>query len=280
MVRIKTVNAELEVETYGRRDDPPMLLIEGLGGQLISWNKKFVRLLAAREFFIIRFDNRDSGLSTKFENQGDDEDKYTLNEMADDASQLLDRLGITQSHVVGVSMGAMIAQSLAIRHPNQVMSLCSIMSTTGAKGVGMPHEDGYKVLSLKPPTNREEAIEYKVATSRLISSPKFDFDEEYHYDLAAREYDRSYDPDSVVRQLVAILSSEDRTKDLEKLNIPTAVIHGDSDPLVDVSGGIATAAAIKNSTLHVLEGMGHDLPQALWSQVVEIIVENTKRTHV
>jgi pimeloyl-ACP methyl ester carboxylesterase len=176
-------------------------------------------------------------------------------------------------------MGGMIAQSLAIRHPNQVMSLCSIMSTTGEKGVGMPNEKGYSVLSLVPPTNREEAIEYKVNTSRIISSPGYEFDEEYHYDLAAREYDRSYDPDSVVRQLVAILSSNDRTEDLKKLNVPTAVIHGNFDPLIDVSGGMATSQAIKDSTLHIMEGMGHDIPQALWSQIVDIIVDNANRAN-
>jgi pimeloyl-ACP methyl ester carboxylesterase len=277
MVRIKTQQAELEVETYGRRDDSPMLLIEGLGGQLISWNEKFVRSLAARNFFVIRFDNRDSGLSTKFVNKGNNEDKYTIENMADDASQLLDRLGVTQSHVVGVSMGGMIAQALTIRHPNQVMSLCSIMSTTGEKGVGMPHEQGYNVLSLKPPTTREEIIEYKVTTSKMISSPGYDFDEEYHRDLATREYERSYEPDGLIRQLMAILVSEDRTESLKQVSVPTAVIHGDSDPLVDVSGGIATSKAVKNSTLHILKGMGHDLPQPLWGEIIDIIAQNASR---
>jgi pimeloyl-ACP methyl ester carboxylesterase len=283
MARAHVNGIELEWDDFGEADAPPLLLIMGLGAQMIAWDDDFCRLLAARRFRVIRFDNRDAGRSTRFDGHaprvlqalsGDvSSAAYTLEDMADDAAGVLDALGIDAADVVGASMGGMIAQTLAIRHPEKVRTLTSIMSTTGAPDVGQPTPAMLGVLLNRPPVDRASAIEWSVATSRVLSSPGFPFDEDRARTRAGRSYDRGFNPAGVGRQLVAILASGDRTPALRALRVPTLVIHGDRDPLVSVSGGEATAAAIPGARLMIVPGMGHDLPRQLWETIVSAVAE-------
>jgi pimeloyl-ACP methyl ester carboxylesterase len=275
---------DLEWEEFGSADDPPLLLIMGLGAQMIVWDEEFCELIAARGFRVIRFDNRDTGLSTKIEGgpppdllaafTGDTSSaSYTLDDMADDAAGLLDALGIAAAHVVGASMGGMIAQTLAIRHPHKVQTLTSIMSTTGALDVGQPEPSAVALLLTPPPVDRAGFIEHSIGTSRVLTSPGFPFDEEGARGRAARSYDRCFHPAGVGRQLLAILASGDRTPALRSLRVPTLVVHGDADPLVTPSGGRATAAAVPGARLLMIPGMGHDLPRGAWETIADAIVE-------
>lgn len=279
---------DVEYEALGAPDGEPLLLVMGLGAQLITWPDDFCRLLVDRGYRVIRFDNRDAGLTTKFDQapapdlwailSGDHASApYRLANMAADAAGLLEELGLASAHVVGASMGGMIAQCLAIHHPWRVRSLCSIMSTTGASTVGQPTQPALEALLQRPPSSREEAIDRSVRTSRLIGSPGFPFDEERVRAQAAASYDRSYCPEGAVRQLAAMVASPDRTAELRTLGVPAVVVHGDRDPLVTPSGGEATAAAIPGAELVMVPGMGHDLPPEVWPTVVDAIARTTRR---
>jgi pimeloyl-ACP methyl ester carboxylesterase len=264
----------IEYETAGDPAHPALLLIMGLGAQLTAWDEELVAALVARGFYVVRHDNRDVGRSTWFDEAGTPDPlaalagnaqaPYLLADMADDAAGLLDALGMASAHVLGVSMGGMIAQSLAIRHPTRVQTLTSIMSTTGDRSVGQPHPEAVAALLAPPPTHREGAVESAVTSWRVIGSPGFPFHEDRVRADAGVAYDRAFHPAGTARQLVAILCSPDRTPDLKALDVPTLVIHGESDPLVDPSGGRATAAAIPGATLWTIEGMGHHLPAELF----------------
>jgi pimeloyl-ACP methyl ester carboxylesterase len=276
---------DMEYVTTGDPADPPLLLVMGLGGQLIAWPEAFVEQLAARGFYVIRFDNRDVGLSTKFEGQPDfgalfagdgSSAPYRIEDMADDAAALLDQLGLDRVHVMGVSMGGMILQALVIHHADHFLSACSIMSTTGDRSVGNPTPDALTALLRPPAASRDEAIAASVEGSRAISSPGFPFDTEMMTRRAATNYDRSFCPDGTARQLGAILASPDRTEGLGHVTMPFLVIHGEADPLVQVDGGQATAAAVPGSTLILIPGMGHDLPEGAWDQIIDAIVANTE----
>jgi pimeloyl-ACP methyl ester carboxylesterase len=276
---------DLDHETMGDPSDPALLLVMGLGAQLISWDDEFCAALVDRGFHVIRYDNRDVGLSTKVE-VPDDLDvptalmsamggepvgaPYLLADMAADALGLLDGLGIERAHVVGASMGGMIAQSIALAAPERVLSLTSIMSTTGDADVGAPSPEVLSVLLTPPPTDREGYIANSVEGSRVIGSPEH-FDEARARELAGRGYDRCFYPAGVAHQLLAIVSSPSRTEGLRRLDVPTLVIHGSADPLVNPSGGARTAEAIAGAELLVLDGMGHDLPRFYWSAVIEAI---------
>jgi pimeloyl-ACP methyl ester carboxylesterase len=260
----------------------------GLGAQLIAWHPDFRQLLADRGFHVIVHDNRDVGLSSKIEDgpvpdlaaafAGDTSSaSYTLSDMAADSMGVLDALGIDQAHVVGASMGGMIAQTIAIEHPHRVKTLCSIMSMTGADGVGTPSGEAIGVLLKAPAQTREEAIANSIEASKVIGSPAYPTPDDVLAERAAAAYDRCFHPMGVARQLVAIRASGDRTPALEQLDVPTLVIHGDVDPLVTVSGGEATAKAIPGAELLVIEGMGHDNPAQLWPRIVDAIVENTAK---
>ncbi|GAC1536736.1 MAG: alpha/beta hydrolase [Acidimicrobiales bacterium] len=274
----------IHYETQGDPASPPLLLVMGLGAQLTTWPDEFVDLLVARGFFVIRHDNRDVGLSTWLDEAGtpdlaaavagNADAAYLLSDMADDAVGLLDALGIGSAHIVGASMGGMIAQAIAISHPQRVRSLVSIMSTTGAADVGQPRADIFPLLLRPVPTTREEAIEAGVLAARLTGSTGYPFDEAGARTRSAASYDRAFHPVGTGRQLVAILASGDRTDALGQLAVPTLVIHGEADPLVDVSGGKATAAAIPGSTLHLIPGMGHDLPAGLWERITDDIASH------
>lgn len=276
---------DLEYATSGNPADPALLLVMGLGSQLITWPEPFVEKLTAHGFFTIRFDNRDSGLSTKFEGMpdfmallGGDKSSvpYLVEDMAEDARGLLDHLGIDRAHVVGASMGGMITQALVINYPSRFLSATSIMSTTGDITVGAPRGEAVAALLRPRATNREEAIVASVAASKVIGSPGFPTDDDAMMRRAAAAYDRSYCPEGTARQLAAILASEDRTAGLRQVKMPFLVMHGEDDPLVTVSGGKATAAAVSDSKLILFPGMGHDLPEATWDQIIEAIVATTE----
>ena len=279
---------EVAYEAFGDPANPTVLLVMGLGVQMLGWDAEFCELLAGRGFYAVRFDNRDVGRSTKIEGGprpdimaaavGDTSSaSYTLDEMADDCAGLLDHLGVEAAHVAGASQGGMIAQTLAIRHRERVLSLASIMSTTGDRAVGQPHPEALPALMTTPPGDRAGFAEFVVGTWRVIGSPGFDPDEEALRARAGAVYDRGIHPDGTARQLVAILASGDRTEALRRLDLPTVVIHGTEDPLIDVSGGEATAAAIPGARLELIPGMGHDLPRQLWPRFVDLIAENAAR---
>jgi pimeloyl-ACP methyl ester carboxylesterase len=279
---------EITWESFGKDDAEPMLLIMGLGTQMLDWPDAFCELPAGRGFRVIRFDNRDSGLSTHLDDAarpnvsaamaGDASSAtYTLDDMANDSAGLLDALGIERAHVVGASMGGMIAQLLALRYPERVLSLCSIMSTTGERAVGQPLEAGLAVLFTPPPAERDAYADYYVQMARGIGSPRYPAEEDELRRRAVELRDRAFDPTGIGRQLVAILASPDRTERLRELRVPTLVIHGEDDPLVTVSGGYATARAVPDAELVVIEGMGHDLPRQLWPRLADAIASNATR---
>jgi pimeloyl-ACP methyl ester carboxylesterase len=280
--RARVGDVELAYETFGDPGDPPILLVMGLATQMIGWPDDFCAGLADRGHFVIRFDNRDIGLSTHFHAAGAPDlmrvmagdhssVPYALTDLADDTIGLLDVLGLDSVHVVGASMGGMVAQLVAVRHPDRVRSLTSIMSTTGDPSVGTPNEAAMGVLFAPPAADRESAVKRAIDTYRVIGSPGFEFDEPALRDRAGLAFDRAHDPAGVARQLAAILSTHDRTRDLMSISVPSLVIHGAEDALVNLSGGRATAAAIPDAELLVVEGMGHDLPRAVWPQIIDRI---------
>jgi pimeloyl-ACP methyl ester carboxylesterase len=280
---------EIAYEEFGEPSDPVMLLIMGLGVQMLGWDEELCGMLAGRGYRVVRFDNRDSGRSTSIEGgpppdlralaMGDGSSaRYTLADLAGDAVGLLDRLGAGAAHVVGASLGGMVAQVIAVHHPGRALSLTSVMSSTGNRSVGQPHPKGLGALLNAPPQDREAFGEWAVRNLRAIGSPGFPADEERIRARALASYDRGRNPAGTARQLAAILASGDRTEELGKVRVPTLVIHGADDPLIDVSGGEATARAIPGARLIVIPGMGHDLPRALWPRFVEEIAANARQT--
>ena len=287
MPRARCNGVELEYETLGRAGDPVLLLIMGLGAQLTDWPEDFCTGLAGRGLFVVRFDNRDCGLSTSLDELGTPDlpglfagtatAPYLLADLAADAVGLLDALGVERAHVVGASMGGMIAQRVAIDHPDRVRSLCSIMSTTGDRSVGQPTPEAAAALRRPPATTREEAIAGSMAASRVFGSIGFDATEYALRRRAEQKYDRAYRPLGTMRQLAAVYAGPDRTEALGKVTVPTVVIHGALDPLVDVSGGRATAAAVPGAELVVLPGVGHGIPADVIPAMVEAIARTAGR---
>jgi pimeloyl-ACP methyl ester carboxylesterase len=275
----------LAYDEFGDPADPPLLMIHGLGAQMIAWREEFLQMLADRGLRVIRFDNRDAGLSTHLEGMPDiramlggdmSSAKYSLLDMAADTLGLLDQLGIESAHVVGVSMGGMIAQTIAAQHPERVRSLTSIMSTTGERAVSQSTPEAQASLLAPRPTTPEEAAERAVEGARVIGSPGM-IDEEWVRKLGRWGFERAYDPPGFARQMAAIWAARDRTEDVRKIKAPTLVVHGEVDPLIPVTGGRATAAAIEGSELMVIEGMGHDLPRQLWPRVVDAIADHVEQ---
>jgi pimeloyl-ACP methyl ester carboxylesterase len=279
---------ELAYQEIGDPNGEAVLLIMGLATQMIAWQEPFCELLAERGFRVIRFDNRDIGHSTKIESAGLPKRTdmllgrrrtapYLLRDMADDTTGLMDHLGIEAAHLVGASMGGMIGQTVAIRRPERVRSLVSIMSSTGNRWLGVPTWKAFGALMTRPAKGRDAAIEQAVKTFRTIGSPGYPMDEDRFRALAGSSYDRSHDRAGISRQLHAISASGDRTRALRTLRVPTAVIHGTSDPLIRPIAGRATARAIPGATLRLIEGMGHDFPQPLWPTFVDEITTNATR---
>jgi pimeloyl-ACP methyl ester carboxylesterase len=287
MANVGPSRIEVAYELLGDPNGPPVLLLMGGGMQLIHWPDGFCAELVARGLRLIRFDNRDAGESSTFSGgpvpdvgaalAGDlSSASYTLSEMANDAVGLLDALGLKGAHLVGASMGGMIAQTIAIEHPARVRSLTSIMATTGAPSVGQADFAQLAKVGPQPPT-REDAIEWAVRAARALGSPGFEFDEAAVRERSRLAYDRNHDPLGFARQAVAVVASGDRTARLRSLTVPTLVIHGASDRLCDVSGGRATAEAVPGAELLIVEGLAHDLPRALWPQVASRIAALVER---
>lgn len=278
-------SVRIAYETFGPPDGEPLLLVMGLGMQMLAWPEPFCLALADRGFAVARFDNRDVGLSTHLYEAGTPSlvqvlqrpaavARYRLDDMADDALAVLDALGWASAHVVGVSLGGMIAQVLAIRHTDRVRTLTSIMSTPSPR-IGRPTLRALRAMALPRVADREAAAQRMVDVFRVIGSPAYPADEAALREVAGLAYDRAHDPGGVLRQLAAIRASRDRREQLARLRIPALVLHGEADPLIRVAGGRATAAAIPGARLVVYPGMGHSLPPQLWSAIIDEICAMT-----
>lgn len=284
---------QIEYETFGDTADPPLLLVIGFSGQMIWWDEALCRDLAGRGHFVIRFDNRDTGLSTKFDVAGRPDFRtligrimrgepvsppYTLEDMADDAAGLLDALGISRAHVCGMSMGGRIAQLLAIRYPLRVRSLISIYSSTGNPGLPRPRPEALQVMTMPSPRDRAGYIEFQLQAHRIFAGPGFPFDEAWVRSIMGQSYDRCFCPRGTGRQLLALLTQADRRQALASVKAPALVIHGTDDPLVPVEGGRETARSIPGAELLLIEGMGHDIPHGgAWPRIVEAIAAHTAK---
>jgi pimeloyl-ACP methyl ester carboxylesterase len=280
---------ELDIcyETFGDPSDPALLLIMGLGTQMVAWHDEFCAQLAGRGFFVIRHDNRDIGRSSRVEGKAPTlwqllrrdpgAATYTLAEMAGDSVGVLDALDIERAHIVGASMGGMIAQTIAIRYPERVLSLVSIMSNTGSFWSGQPALSLYAVLLKPAPREREPFINHAVEMFAKIGGKGFPPDVEDLRAIATRSFDRGHDPRGSQRQLAAIVADRDRSPALAHVKVPTTVIHGADDQLVRPSGGRATAKAIPGARLVEIEGMGHGLPRPAWPEIIDAIVANAER---
>jgi pimeloyl-ACP methyl ester carboxylesterase len=269
-------------QTFGSREGDPLLLVMGLGGPMTWWDEQLCRMLVDAGFFVVRFDNRDVGRSTRLEGRSSVRQlaraflglkvraPYTLDDMAQDAVGLLDHLGLDAAHVWGVSMGGMIAQTMAVTHPERVLSLTSMMSTTGARTVGFQHPSLLPAF-LSRGVGRDAYIAGSVRMSRLIGSPGFPSTEDDVRRRAAETYERGISPEATARQMLAILTQRNRTRDLARVAVPTLVVHGLSDRMVHVSGGRATSLAVPRSELLLIDGLGHDIPPDLWPSLVRAV---------
>jgi pimeloyl-ACP methyl ester carboxylesterase len=279
---------ELEYDHFGNPTDPALLLIMGFTAQMVAWDEEFCTQLADRGHFVIRFDNRDCGLSTKLHGVPSNSDAvimaammetemppvpYTLSDMAADAMQVLDHLNIERAHIMGASMGGMIAQTVAIEHPHRTKTLISIMSQPGELTVGQPTQEAMELIVTPAPSDRDEYIAF-APKWQLWQSKKYRSDEVSRRN-AIRDFDRSNYPEGGPRQMAAIYASGSRAEGLQKLQVPTLVIHGTDDQLITPSGGERTAELIPNSTLLMVDDMGHDMPQPLWPLYLDAISKHT-----
>jgi pimeloyl-ACP methyl ester carboxylesterase len=292
MPNVKVNGIQIEYDTFGEVGSKPLLMIKGVGQQMITWSEDFCSLLAQAGHYVIRYDHRDVGLSSKLENEKTPElaeivtavaqgqkikPPYTLDDMAADSIGLLDALGIEKAHVCGMSMGSAIAQVLTISYPSRVLSLTLMMTSTGNPDVPSTKPEGLAAILAPQPDQREAYIDHHLKTFRILSSPKFPFNEEKHRQLAGRLFDRSYYPVGMNRHFLAVLAQENRKPALAGLKIPALIIHGAADPLVPVEAGKDAAEAIPGSELLIIEGMGHDLPAEVWPAVVEAMSKNTAK---
>ena len=290
MAQLKANGIEIESETFGDPKSAPLLLIGGLGSQLLSWDEEFCEQLRDRGFYVIRYDNRDAGLSTKMEAAGEPDlmaafgghanPAYHLDDLAADAAGVLSALGIRAAHVVGVSMGGFIAQLVAINHPDRVLSLTSIMSGPGGDDEVPPRPEGADVLMRVPPPTREGRIEHGLWIRKTLKGSGDPFDEAMEASQVERAYDRSYYPVGTGRQLVAILAAQSRMEKLSRVKVPTLVIHGTDDVLVPVENGRRVANAIPGTRLLEFEHMGHNLPERVWPEVLDAIEELARQASV
>jgi pimeloyl-ACP methyl ester carboxylesterase len=276
MARAKAGDIELEYQTFGDPAHEAVLLINGLGSQMTRWPEPFCALLVARRLFVIRFDNRDVGLSTWIE----DGRKYTARDMAGDAAAVLDAVGKDAAHVVGISMGGMIGQEFAAAYPDRTLSFTSIMSNSGNPGLPQPTPEAMDSMNARPTDPSDPSfIADSVKRALVIGSPAYPWPEGALAARARAEADRAFNPAGVARQMAAIRASGDRRAKLKAITAPTVVLHGADDPLVPVEGGCDTAANIAGAELRVIPGMGHDLPPALFATFVEAIGRAVERAH-
>lgn len=266
-------DCSLYYETFGSPDDPTLLLVNGLGSQCINYDADWCQMMVAEGFQVIRFDNRDVGLSTHYADApiGDQGNAYELVDMAADALAVLDATGADRAHVMGLSMGGMIVQQLAIHHRERLASMVSVMSRTGEPDSGQSSPEAYAVLTSPPATDRESAIERALAGLRVWGSPDH-FDERRARELAGRAYDRSFDPAGVGRQFFAVGAAGSWADLLPTVTTPALVMHGTADALIDISGGRRTAELIPNARFVAIEGMGHDYPPAFWRRWTDEVV--------
>ena len=279
-------------DSFGLPTDPPLILIMGMGAQMIAWDDEFCETLAARGFHVVRFDNRDAGRSSWLTHTGMPDvmramtrayfrlpvsAPYLLDDMAHDLAGLMDALGFEAAHLVGASMGATIAQTFAIRFPDRVLSMTSIMSTTGDPDLPKPATSVVAAVMRPQPPTLERYVEHYVDTWRLLRAGRFAEEEARDRDRAVRNHARGLNPQGSARHLVAILASGSRRKALRNVTAPTVVIHGDLDPLVPLAAGVDTARSIPGAELLVVEGMGHALSQPLWPEIIEGVVYATRR---
>jgi pimeloyl-ACP methyl ester carboxylesterase len=286
-IRVAPVGAlEIAYETFGDPTDDAILLVMGLGTQMIAWPDAMCEALADAGHHVIRFDNRDCGLTTKVDAPTPSipdillkrRTPYTLDDMAGDAFGLLDHLGIERAHVVGTSMGGFIAQTMALRSPERVRTLSLSMTSTGSRRVGRPAPAIVKMMATaKPPVDRAAAVEEAVTVNAILGSPAH-HDADHIRRLAGVAYDRSHEPDGRMRQLAAIMAQPNRTDRLKQLQVPTMVVHGLADPLVHVSGGIALAKAIPGAIFVGHHGMGHDLPLTMWRALTDDVLSLIARS--
>lgn len=288
-MRAASNGIEIEYETFGDPSDPPLLLVMGLGCQLVWWHPDLVQSFVDRGFFVVIFDNRDVGLSTKIDThidllgevegylQGRPIDApYQIADMAADAWGLCDALGLDRVNILGASMGGMIVQEMAIAHPERVLSITSIMSTTGEPEVGQPTPDAVALLLTPAPTDRDENIEAGVASGKFLAGPVW-FDEDWIRERNTLHYDRCFHPDGVTAQLLAIVTSRPRGDLLRAIDVPALVVHGDADPLVTFSGGERTAECLRGSEFLPLDDMGHDIPRHYWPTIIEHVTALASR---
>lgn len=282
-------DVELCYQTFGDPEDEPLLLVMGLGGPMTWWDPELCRLLARKGFFVVRFDNRDTGRSTKVRGRVSRttivkaflgmrvRPPYTMADLAGDAFALMDHLGWESAHLAGVSMGGMIVQTMAISQPARVRSLTSIMSTTGRRTVGWQHPSLFPALLGKRGIGRDAYVESSTRTWQLIGSPGFPVDDQKVRARAGETWDRGFSAQGVLRQMLAVLTQPNRTRDLRSVNVPATVVHGLADRMVHVSGGRATSSAIAGSELLLVEGMGHDLPAEMFEEFAEVIRRTADR---
>ena len=288
MPRASANGIELEYQTFGDPGDQPLVLIAGLATQMISWQEPFCELLASRGFFVIRFDNRDVGLSTWMEAagppdiaaafQGEGHPAYQLDDMAADVAGLLESLGIPAAHLVGASMGGFIAQLVAINHPERVLSLTSIMSGPGGSDNVPPEPEGAAILAAPPPATREEQVALAMSIHRTLAGAGDQLDDAVERARAERSVDRAYYPLGVGRQLVAILAAPSRLERLKHVRVPTLVFHGTDDVLVPIENGRLVAGAVPGARFIAIDGMGHDIPERVWSELADGIEEIANRS--
>jgi len=286
MPRAHANGIDIEYDTFGEPAAAPILLVSGLGAQMIGWDEGLCELLAGNGFHVIRFDNRDAGLSTRIEEAGppdlvaaqagDIKPAYRLEDMADDAVALLDALGIPASHIVGSSLGGFIGQLIALNHPGRVLSLTLIMSGPSGKDGVRGRAEAAQIFTTVPGPTREERIARAIENRRILTGPGNPFDEEYERRRAERLYDRSYYPTGLGRQLLASLAAPSRLDRLPQVRVPTLVIHGLDDPLLPVENGRRIAAAIPGARLLEIEGMGHNVPVRYWRLITDAIAETAR----
>ena len=282
-MKIDANGIRITYDTFGNSSHSPLLLVMGLGAQMTAWDDEFCAQLAAQDLFVIRYDNRDVGLSSHFDDQdvpdmqqlaadmmagNTPNTAYTLDDMAADGMGLLTALGIDQAHICGASLGGMIVQTMAINHPERVLTMTSVMSTIGNPGLPPASPEAMAALTLERADNVEHAMDRAVAVAKVIGSPGFPQDEARTRAKAKASFERSFYPNGVARQMAAIVAHGDRRSRLSQLKLPTLVIHGTDDPLVPVTGGIDTSENVQGAELMLIEGMGHDLPRQTWNQIV------------
>jgi pimeloyl-ACP methyl ester carboxylesterase len=282
---------DVAYQRFGNPDSPAAFLIMGGGAQMNAWPEGFCMELVSRGLQVIRFDNRDVGLSTHFTDApvpdfpavmaGEYKTvSYTLSDMAADTVGLMDALGFESVHLIGASLGGMIAQTIAIEYPSRVRSLTSMMSSTGNKAVGQTDYSVFTEMGSPPYNDREAFIKWRVKCLKIIGSARYPLDEEGAAERAGVAWDRDHDPVALFRQSVAVIKSGDRTNDLRHINTPTLVIHGKADRMIDASGGIATAEAIPKAQLSLFDDMGHMMPQELWAEFANLISNLVMRSKV